>query len=135
MGPGPNGAVSPAEAERLAAEEREARTEAALQAGWDIRYDPVRLEYRASRELLTARTLDGLLDAIKEGPEAHEVAIVPGSAYSVTGRNSGRPANLLLPWDYPAEALCTACGQTVSCKELTGGRPDWKHAGRKAGET
>ena len=63
MGPGANSAVPEA---RKAEEERQARVDAALQAGWVIRWDPDRLEYRASRELLTARALDGLLDAIKE---------------------------------------------------------------------
>jgi hypothetical protein len=61
-----------AEAERAAAERRTARTDAALQAGWVIRFDCQRLEYAASRELLTARTLDGVLDEIegarKDGP-------------------------------------------------------------------
>jgi len=44
----------------------QARVDAALQAGWIIRWDPDRLEYRASRELLTARTLDGVLAMIEE---------------------------------------------------------------------
>ncbi len=47
------------------AELQQARVDAAIQAGWVIRWDPDRLEYRASRELLTARTLDGLLDVIE----------------------------------------------------------------------
>jgi hypothetical protein len=49
---------------RAAEEGRQARVDAALQAGWVIRRDPLRLEYTAAREMLTARTLDGLLDAI-----------------------------------------------------------------------
>jgi len=48
------------------AEEQDARVEAALRAGWAIRRDPVRLEFTAAREMLTARTLDELLDAIDE---------------------------------------------------------------------
>jgi len=78
--------------------------------------------------------LGHLVDYLKDRFE-HEIVIVPTSAYSVTGRNSGRPANLSMPWDYPAEALCSACGQTVSCEELTGRHPDWKHTGRRPGET
>lgn len=50
-----------------AAELRQARVEAAVRAGWVIRFDPDRLEYRAARELVTARTLDGLLGAIEAG--------------------------------------------------------------------
>jgi hypothetical protein len=47
------------------AERQDARVEAALPAGWSIRCDPVRLEFTAAREMLTARTLDELLDAIE----------------------------------------------------------------------
>ena len=50
---------------RAAGELRQARLDAAVRAGWVIRFDPDRLEYRASRELLTERTLDLLLDAIE----------------------------------------------------------------------
>ncbi len=70
MGLGPFGAVDPALA--AAADARSERTERALQAGWAIRYDPMRDEYTAARELHAARTLDGLLDAIEQpdaGPE------------------------------------------------------------------
>jgi hypothetical protein len=55
---------------RAAAEARQARVDAAVRAGWVIRFDPDRLEYRASRELLTARTLDLLLGAIEAGGSA-----------------------------------------------------------------
>ena len=51
---------------REAEEQRQALVDAAIQAGWVIRYDPERDEYAASRELHTARTLDGLLGQIKE---------------------------------------------------------------------
>lgn len=54
--------------ERRALEDEQARADRAMQAGWVIRYDPDRLEYRASRELVTARSLGLLLDEI----EAHE---------------------------------------------------------------
>lgn len=54
---------------RAAEERRQARVDAALQAGWQIKRDPVRLEYTAARELVTARTLDGLLDAIEAAGE------------------------------------------------------------------
>lgn len=41
------------------------RIEAAEQAGWVIRRDPVRLEFTAARELHTSRTLDGLLGQVE----------------------------------------------------------------------
>lgn len=50
---------------RTKAEVRQARVDAAIRAGWVIRFDPDRLEYRASRELHTARLLDQLLDEIE----------------------------------------------------------------------
>ena len=46
-------------------ERNEARFEAALQAGWVIRRDPVRLEFTAAREVHVARTLDELLNTIE----------------------------------------------------------------------
>lgn len=58
-----------AKAARRAAERRDARIDAALQAGWSIRRDPVRLEYTAAREMLTGRTMDDLLDAIERAQE------------------------------------------------------------------
>lgn len=57
--------LAPTDAERVASEARTTRTDRALQAGWAIRFDWMRLEYAAARELLTARTLDELLDAIE----------------------------------------------------------------------
>lgn len=60
MGPGPDWARPAPEGERQVE-----RIEAALAAGWILRYDPVRGERVAAREVLTARTLDGLLDAIE----------------------------------------------------------------------
>jgi hypothetical protein len=50
---------------RAEEERRQARVDAALQAGWSIRRDPVRGEFAAARELLVTRTLDDLLDAIE----------------------------------------------------------------------
>jgi hypothetical protein len=58
-----------AQAARVAAERRDARLDAALLAGWSIQRDPVRLEYTAAREMVTARTMDELLDAIEEARE------------------------------------------------------------------
>jgi hypothetical protein len=52
---------------RAEEERRQARVDAALEAGWAIRRDPVRLEFTAARELHTARTLDELLDVIEAG--------------------------------------------------------------------
>ena len=54
--------------QQLAVERQQARLDAALRAGWVIRFDPDRLEYRAARELLTERTLDALLDVIEGTP-------------------------------------------------------------------
>lgn len=61
---GPFGMALP-EAEQLAQENRDARVDAALRAGWVIRRDPVRLEWIAAREMVQTRTLDELLDAIE----------------------------------------------------------------------
>lgn len=47
------------------ADRQQARVDRALQAGWVIRHDTARLEFIAARELLTARTLDALLDMIE----------------------------------------------------------------------
>lgn len=44
------------------------RAAAAMRAGWAFRFDPVRLEFTAARELLVDRTLDGLLGKIEAGP-------------------------------------------------------------------
>jgi hypothetical protein len=57
-------AVGLSDRERRAREAEQARADKAMQAGWVIRFDPDRLEYRASRELLTARSLGALLDEI-----------------------------------------------------------------------
>jgi hypothetical protein len=52
-------------AAQAVSERNETRFEAALQAGWVIRRDPVRLEFTAAREVHVARTIDELLDAIE----------------------------------------------------------------------
>jgi hypothetical protein len=44
---------------------RQARVDAALQAGWAIRHDPLRGEFTAARELQVGRTLDELLGKIE----------------------------------------------------------------------
>lgn len=55
--------------ERVAeAVRREARLRAAVDAGWDIRIDPVRLTYVASRDMLEARDVDALLDLVEGVP-------------------------------------------------------------------
>jgi hypothetical protein len=65
---------------------------------------------------------------------AHETLIVPGSAYTVKGPNTGRPANLRNPAHYPAEAICQVCFEVVERAEMEPGKLDWEHTGRKAGE-
>lgn len=54
---------------QAAADRRQARVDAALQAGWAIRWDPLRGEFSAARELVTARELDELLDAVEAAGE------------------------------------------------------------------
>lgn len=71
----------------------------------------------------------------RPGPDPHELLIVPGSAYSVTGRNTGLQANLRLPWHYPVEALCRICKGVVRREKPDPACPDWMHLDRKAGET
>lgn len=44
---------------------RQARVDAALQAGWVIRHDPLRCEFTAAWELYVGRTLDDLLQKIE----------------------------------------------------------------------
>jgi hypothetical protein len=44
--------------------ERE-RMELAMRAGWSFRYDPLRDEFTAARELHTARKLSELLDVVE----------------------------------------------------------------------
>jgi len=73
MGPAPDWAVRAADGEsdeeaagRAALDAvRPARIEAALQAGWLFRYDPLRDEFTAAREMHTGRSVDKLLDAIE----------------------------------------------------------------------
>ena len=65
MGPGPEWARPKPDEERL---RLQARVDAAMRRGWVIRYDVTQDEYTAAREVLTARTVAGLLDAI-EGAE------------------------------------------------------------------
>jgi hypothetical protein len=58
--------VPPPEAGRPAATDAEReRMELAVRAGWTIRFDPVRGEFAAGRDLRTARTLGELLDAVE----------------------------------------------------------------------
>lgn len=45
---------------------QQGRVEAALRNGWQIRQDPVRLEFIAAREMVQSRTLDGVLDKIEK---------------------------------------------------------------------
>lgn len=53
-----------AAADRAEWEQEQARVDIAMQAGWTIRWDPDRLEYRAAKELHTARSVGELLDKI-----------------------------------------------------------------------
>ena len=45
-------------------ERQDTRLLAAVRAGWLFRFDPVRLEYTAARELHVSKDLDALLDAL-----------------------------------------------------------------------
>lgn len=69
------------------------------------------------------------------GPDPHELLIEPGTAYSVTGRNTGLPANLRFPWHYPVEAVCVMCGYVVRREKLDPACPDWLHLDRRPGDT
>lgn len=65
----------------------------------------------------------------------HEAVPQRGTAYSVEGSNTGLPADLLSPFDYPVEALCR-CGEMIRCEQWLsiGGRGEWVHTGRKPGD-
>lgn len=63
-----------------------------------------------------------------------EVLIVPDSAYSMEGPNTGQQANLRKLEHYPVEALCRGCGRVVRREKPQPERLDWPHTGRKAGE-
>lgn len=64
---------------------------------------------------------------------AHEVLPRRGTAYSMAGKNTGLPANLLDPLHYPAEAICAGCGQMIRCEHsLSPAR--WVHQNRMPGE-
>lgn len=65
MGPGPDWAAVRAADETDLDARRQARVDAALQAGWVIRHDPLRGEFTAARELQVGRTLDELLDQVE----------------------------------------------------------------------
>jgi hypothetical protein len=54
-----------ARAEPAATDAERERMDAALQSGWVFRYDPLRLEFTAAREMHTARKLGELLDVIE----------------------------------------------------------------------
>ena len=71
----------------------------------------------------------------RPGPDPHELLIVPGSAYTMAGRNTGQPANLLNAFHYPVEALCRICGLPVRREKPDPACQDWMHLDRKAGET
>jgi hypothetical protein len=64
-GPMPREILPAQPAKHRAAERQQARVDAALQAGWVIRLDPVRGEYLAAREVHVTRTLDELLGKIE----------------------------------------------------------------------
>jgi hypothetical protein len=48
--------------------------------------------------------------ALSRGSDGHRITPLPGSACRV---RDGAPVDLLNPLDYPAEAICFACGQPV----------------------
>lgn len=61
----------------------------------------------------------------------HDAAPVKGSAYSAAKRFAGLPANVLNPWHYPVEALCSGCGNVIREESPYAG---WAHTGRKPGD-
>jgi hypothetical protein len=67
--------------------------------------------------------------------DAHEMVIVPGSAYTVgANRDTDAPADLRNPEHYPVEAECTICHEMVRRDRPQPGRIDWTHTGRKPGD-
>lgn len=67
-----------------------------------------------------------------EPEQEHQPDPVPDSAYSVTGANTGRPANLLNPFHYPVRAICQ-CGGVILAEHLVSSS-GWEHIGRLADE-
>jgi hypothetical protein len=66
MGPGMRHLAAAAELADVELDaRRQARVDAALQAGWVIRHDPLRSEFTAAREMHVGRTLDDLLEKIE----------------------------------------------------------------------
>jgi hypothetical protein len=92
--------------------------------------------------IFQSTTLGGLAgkldraDIREAAPEDHEIVPVADSAYSIEGRNMGKPANLRLRYDYPAEAICRGCHEVirVDWDTETGKAGDWQHTGRRPGE-
>ena len=54
----------------------------------------------------------------------HEIVPEPGTARRV---RDGEPASLLNPADYPAEAICLACGQPIRNERFY--LSEWRHIG------
>jgi hypothetical protein len=69
----------------------------------------------------------------------HEAVPEPGTAYTVSGPNTGRPADLGYFGDFPAEAHCVTCGMMIRRERYMmlsrGDEGDWKHTGRKPGDS
>lgn len=70
------------------------------------------------------------------GKGPHRALIVEGSAYTVKGPNTGKPANLGWPGHYPMEAVCAVpgCGQVVRREEMDPEQLDWMHTGYMPGD-
>jgi hypothetical protein len=68
----------------------------------------------------------------------HEAVPEPGTAYTVSGPNTGRPADLGYFGHFPAEAHCVTCGMMIRRERYQRMSPgddgEWKHTGRKPGE-
>jgi hypothetical protein len=61
----------------------------------------------------------------------HMAMPADGTAYTVDGPLTGRPADLRLMRSYPCEALCS-CGEMIRCDSLQAA--GWSHTGRKPAE-
>jgi len=70
------------------------------------------------------------------GSEDHDIVPRPGTAYSVSGGNTGLPANLRNSGHYPAEAQCAGCGEMIRCEQWlpVSADGDWYHTGRRPGD-
>ena len=67
----------------------------------------------------------------------HEILPLRDSWYRTGAGNApGTPADMLNPYHYPIEAICSSCHQVIRCEKFLAGADggDWRHTGRMAGQ-